>query len=275
MTEEKRGSIGGKKRAEKLSKEERKRIASEAAKARWAKKKTENTAIVSASKDSDYDGTVTISFVNSKTGEISLPSPVQEAIITPEAQAEKHCPACLAGQSLEEGDGEHILATVEHPVALPAAFDDSKMQEVVQAPTTPPAKPAKVKSKNLPKEFKTASSYAEKRLPVAIKEKSEHVAKVAQLDAEINDLVRVIKALGGNADAYASQAQNFPGVPYQPVSYAPNVPVLPAPYAEYQRPPITQNSAPAPATPPTTVSVPKPMKMGGAGALDFSGIIND
>ena len=262
MTEEKRGSSGGNARKENLSPERRKEIAKLAAQKRWAKKKEKEVAKVAVElKDTPMD----VSGAAMETPIVYGPdeSPVHES---PEDK-EKHCPACLEGKSLEEGEGTHILATVEHPVSLPAAFDDAK--DVVASPA-PPQK-AKRQSKPMPKEFKTASSYAEKRLPVAIKEKSDHVGAVARLDAEINDLVRVIKALGGTVDPQAVQPQGYQT--YQPVSYAPQVPNLPAPYPEYQ-PPIP-GQLPMNATPPTTVTVPRPMKMGGAGALDFSGIIND
>jgi len=56
--ESKRGSNGGDARAKKLSNEERKTIASTAAKARWAKKRAENNPIETK-----------ISYVNTKTGE--------------------------------------------------------------------------------------------------------------------------------------------------------------------------------------------------------------
>ena len=56
--ESKRGSNGGDARAKKLSNEERKTIASTAARARWAKKRAENNPIETK-----------ISYVNTKTGE--------------------------------------------------------------------------------------------------------------------------------------------------------------------------------------------------------------
>ena len=77
----------------------------------------------------------------------------------------------------------------------------------MSAAPIPPQKPTKRITKPMPQEFKKASSYAEKRLPEAIKEKSKHVGAVASLDAEINDLVRVIKALGGTVDPQAAGQQ--------------------------------------------------------------------
>ncbi len=255
MTEETRGSKGGNARKEKLSPERRKEIAQEAAKKRWAKKRQEKES-----------GAIEVLHVHSTTGETSKPSPNAEPTPIPEDLKEKHCQACLDGQSLEEGEGTHILGTVEHPITLPAAFDDGKMQDVSVAPPQVPQKPSRAKAKPVPKEFRTASSYAEKRLPQAIKEKAEHVAKVAQLDAEINDLVRVIKALGGTVEGQGQQTAQQ----YQPYP-------LPAPYPEYQQPAQSfQTLAPQPPQGiAPQVQMPKPMRAGGAGALDFSGIIND
>ncbi len=260
MTEETRGSRGGNARKEKLSPERRKEIAQEAAKKRWAIKKG-----VTAEEAKSLPG-ATIVGVTIEDGKLLPTVDVKyESTASPDPK-EKHCQACLDGQSLEEGEGTHILGTAEHPITLPATFDDGKMQDVSVAPPQVPQKPAKAKSKAVPKEFRTASSYAEKRLPQAIKEKAEHVAKVAQLDAEINDLVRVIKALGGTVEGQGQQTAQQ----YQPYP-------LPAPYPEYQQPAQSfQTLAPQPPQGiAPQVQMPKPMRAGGAGALDFSGIIND
>jgi hypothetical protein len=225
----KRGSNGGNARAAKLSKEERSAIAKQAAQKRWAKKND-----------------------SSETScELSAPTLIDT---TKDESREKHCPSCLAGESLEEGEGTHILGTVEHPVVLPVEFQDA--DKSVEIPPPPPQKPVKQKAKPVPKEFRSASSYAEKRLPQAIKEKSESVATVAKLDAEINDLVRVIKALGGSVDPLASNhtyPQNGNGYPQSAVPYQP--PRLPDPYPEYQQP----------APPLPVVTPPKAMAAGGAG----------
>ena len=258
MTEEKRGSKGGNARKEKLSPEQRKAIATLAAQKRWAKKDLP-TDKVAELPDSKTVTDITLIDVGPTT--VNAESSSNEP-------KEKHCPACTAGQSLEEGEGMHILATVEHPVTLPAGFEDSKPQEPTPIAPTAPQKPVKTKAKSVPKEFRSASSYAEKRLPQAIKEKSEHVAKVAQLDAEINDLVRVIKALGGSLDPQTAQATT----PYQP--YAPQSSPLPPRYPEYQ-PGAQPLQAQQPSTSAPQVSMPKPMRVGGVGALDFGGIATD
>ena len=240
MTESKRGSNGGTARAEKLTKEQRSEIAKDAAKKRWAKKDVPLDQV----KDLP-EGMVITKFTISHGG------PGTESVMTvdltpaPDPNEPKHCPACMNGESLEEGEGTHILATVEHPVVLPAAFQDADASvAVVQAPAPPPTKP-KRQSKPMPKEFKTASSYAERRLPVAIKEKADHVGAVARLDAEINDLVRVIKALGGTVEQTPNTAYNPPYTP----------PQLPPVYPEYAQP---QSVLPI-------VTPPKPMHAGGAG----------
>ena len=128
-----RGSSGGKKRAESLSKEERSAIASAAAKARWAAKRKA---------DAEKVETSGLSPITPLADPIDLPiielhPPESEPI--PDAPEEKHCPACLAGESLEEGEGTHILGTVEHPVTLPAAFADA--ETTVAVPEPPPASP--------------------------------------------------------------------------------------------------------------------------------------
>jgi hypothetical protein len=191
-----RGSNGGNARKEKLSPERRKEIAKEAAKKRWDAKRKADTE-----KDSV---TTQIFYVNTTTGETSEPSLKAELAPIPDAPEEKHCPSCLAGESLEEGEGEHILGTVEHPVTIPAAFADAETTVAVPEPSTTPPKHPKRQAKPMPKEFKGASSYAEKRVIQANKERSVYVgeiakskAKIEELDAEINGLVPIIKALGG------------------------------------------------------------------------------
>lgn len=275
MTEEKRGSKGGNARKEKLSPEKRKEIAKLAAQKRWAKRKDTDIEKLTVT-ISDDPTTVSGSAIQSPIIYGPAESPVSEA---PEDK-EKHCPACVAGQSLEEGEGTHILATVEHPVTLPAAFADAESVIAIPETPTPPQKPAKSKPRKLPKQFKEAGTYAEKRVLEANRERAEHIGEIAklqskikELDAEINGLLPIIKALGGTVDPQAVQQQGYGNLAYQQPSYAPQVPNLPAPYPEYQ-PPIS-GQLPMNATPPTTVTVPRPMKMGGARALDFSGIIND
>jgi hypothetical protein len=246
MTEEtKRGSNGGTARAAKLSKDKRSAIAKAAAVKRWAKKDVPLDEIKNLPEGGVITG-VTISSGGPYT-ESKVTVDVQSS---PDPSEPKHCPACLNGQSLEEGEGTHILATVEHPITLPAAFQEAEASVTIATPPPVSAKPSKRQAKPMPKEFKSASSYAEKRLPQAIKEKSEAVAIVAAREAEINDLMRVIKALGGAVEPQT--AHGYPNTSYNP-PYTP--PQLPPPYPEYQQP--------APVMP--VVTPPKPMAAGGAG----------
>ena len=201
-----RGQNGGNARKEKLSPERRSEIAKEAAKKRWEKK-----------------------VETSPNAEPFADLPVQESHPIPSEPQEYHCPACTMGQSLEKGEGTHILATVEHPVTLPAESQDT--EATVSVPTLPvaPTKPPKRQAKPMPKEFKTASSYAEKRLLQAVKEKADHVGEIEKhtnairkLDTEIGELVPIIRALGGKVDAQAG-----PQLSYPTPSYAPPHPVMP------------------------------------------------
>jgi hypothetical protein len=238
MSESKRGSNGGNARKEKLSSERRSEIAKEAAQRRWAKKKEDKTNVINENEPVPYV------YPESKTETHKELGP-----------GIKHCPACLAGECLEEGEGTHILATVEHPVEIPVAFRDAEDSVSVSAPSVVPQKTPKRITKQMPKELKTASSYAEKRLPQAIKEKADLLVEVAKREAEIQELTRVIQALGGHNPVGVPTASNpiYPIPQYQPPAYTP--PQLPAPYPEYQQP--------APVMP--VVTPPKPMKAGGAG----------
>lgn len=163
---------------------------------------------------------------------------------------QKHCPACLNGQSLEEGEGTHVLLTVEHPYEPPEIFKDADASVV-----SPPPKPVKTHARPMAKELRLASSFAEKNLPKKIAEKAKLLGELARCEAEIQEYVRVIQALKGQAPV------GMPNGSYQP-PYAPQLPPqpqLPPMYAEYQQP--------APVMP--VITPPKPMKAGGAGALDF------
>jgi hypothetical protein len=234
----KRGSSGGTARAAKLSKEQRSKIASEAARARWAKKRGQ-VEIGCCS-----DGTAT--YGDPPAGKSDSPSASEET-------GPKHCPACLAGQSLEEGEGTHVLATVEHPVALPVAFSDEPTPTAPAPPRKAPKRPTKV----IPKEFKSASSYAERRLPKAIQEKADLIVELAKREAEIQELVRVLQAFGGQIPV---------GIPPVRTPYQPQ---LPPQYPEYQQAPAPYQPNVQSATPIDIPAAPKRMSMGGAGALDI------
>jgi hypothetical protein len=254
MSEElKRGSHGGAARAQKLSKEQRSAIATAAAQRRWGKKKSEEPPV---SKDLTDFIDVAVDGIKKQ---------IDEAIALAEPAKDNHCPACVAGQDFAQGT--HVAGSLEHPfTSVPA--------QIVNIPPTfvePPPTPKLVnrKPKPMPKEFKSASSYAEKRLPIAIKEKSEHVGAVAKLDAEINDLVRVIKALGGTVDAQVAQ-------PY-PQNYYPNTTIPPYQIPQGQ-PAIdtgidpnlyTTNAGPLPGTPAIPIQRIPNTSLGGAMDLDY------
>ena len=243
-----RGSNGGNARKEKLSPERRKEIAKEAAKKRWDAKRKADTE-----KDSV---TTQIFYVNTTTGETSEPSPKTELAPIPDAPEEKHCPACLAGESLEEGEGTHILGTVEHPVTLPAAFADAETTVAVSETHPAPPKHPKRQAKPMPAELKKASSYAEKRLPKAIQEKADLAVELAKRETEIQELVRVLQALGGQVPV---------GVPPVRMPYQSQ---LPPPYPEYQNPTVPFQAPVQGATPIDIPAPPRPMRGGRAGVAD-------
>ena len=257
MSEEtKRGSNGGNARKEKLSKERRSEIAAEAAKKRWAKKKKEAPLVPKDTSDivSLLAGRMKDKFAKMiANADAGIPAEINEPAgdiypsyggidrtvpVIPEPPKENHCPACLSGSAL--GQGTHIAGSIEHPFTPSATQIIDTPPVLVDPMPVPIPKPPKRQPKPMPKEFKTASSYAEKRLPLAIKEKSEHVGAVAKLDAEINDLVRVIKALGGTVDPQVAM-QSYPS-PYGP--YNPNAAFPPAPQAQYPAPQFAQPADP-------------------------------
>lgn len=166
-----------------------------------------------------------------------------EVPVTPQ---EKHCPACLNGESLEEGEGTHVLLTVEHPYEPPEIFKDADASVV-----SPPPKPVKIHARPMAKELRGAASFAEKMLPKKIAEEAKLIGELARCRAEIQSYIRVIQALKGQAPV------GMPNGSYQP-PYAPQLPPqpqLPPMYAEYQQP--------APVMP--VIAPVKPMQAGGAG----------
>ena len=249
--ETKKGASGGAARAKKLSPEERKSIASEAAKRRWAEVKRKKAEAVTEA------------------------APPESPEPAPEDTGPKHCPACMNGQSLEEGEGTHILATVEHPVVLPAAFQDADESVAAATPVarstklTPAEKGRKraAKQRAVPKVYGQALATAEKDYAQAAEELAYHEEMAARLKSKLPRLIQTIRALGGTIDPQAEQAYPNPaynpngGVPYMPSQ----PPQLPPRYPEYAQPqPVT-----------AVVEMPKPMRSGGAGALDFGFLAND
>ena len=278
MSEEtKRGSNGGIARKEKLTPEQRSAIAVAAAKKRWGKVQEDPKVEKLKGISVEELGPQTVAQVQKVILIREMETALQEqANPTPEPK-ENHCPACVAGEPL--GKGVHIAGSAEHPFP-------TKPTQIIDAPPVfvevpPQQKPTRRQPRPMPKEFKSASSYAERRLPLAIKEKSEHVGAVAKLDAEINDLVRVINALGGKVDPQAMQPMyppmNYgaPGMPFPAV--AGTYPMAP-PNPAFQAPPdtgidpnlFTANSGPVPGTPsiPPGQLIPR-TSAGGAMDLDY------
>ena len=165
-----------------------------------------------------------------------------------EAPKEKHCPACLNGESLEEGEGTHVLLTVEHPYDPPEIFKDADTSVVA-----PPPKHVKTHTRPMAKELRVASSFAEKNLPKKIAEKAKLLGELARCEAEIQEYVRVIQALRGQAPVgMPNGSYPPPGPPYTPPSAVPQMAPL---YPAYQQPtPVMPVIAPV-----------KPMAAGGAG----------
>lgn len=118
---------------------------------------------------------------------------------------------------------KHILAMEDNVVTVPIAIQEADTTVAAPAPPAPSPKPSKRQAKPMPREFKTASSYAEKRLLQAVKEKADHVGEIEKhtnairkLDTEISELVPIIRALGGKIDTQAGPQQQFnPNPSYQ------------------------------------------------------------
>ncbi len=139
-------SKGGKARMKRLSRAERSALAGNAARARWEKKDTE----VKEQESETNSGPV-------------------------------HCPACAASQSLEAGEGTHIMPSIEHPIPATKSL----------APT-----PA-LRPNPMLKEFGSALAAAERRLAKAIEERAKAANIWAVLQSEIPYLERTIAVLRG------------------------------------------------------------------------------
>jgi hypothetical protein len=255
-----RGANGRNARAAKLTPEERSKIAKAAAAKRWAKK--------------DEKLPLVPKYVTDGVNAIAeaLKESLKTAIPSSFSIQENHCPACAMGQSLEKGEGTHVLLTVEHPtLADPVPTIPTPPPQ----PTAAPQPQRKRSSKPMPKAFKGASSYAEKRLAEAIKERAEFMGRVAALNAEIPSLVQVIRALGTSTippealQSYPMQMPNYgPAETHyrpsaDPMQNLPN-PIDPALYAV--------NSGPLPGLVPAAANAPiiPNTSAGGAMELDYT-----
>jgi hypothetical protein len=132
----------------------------------------------------------------------------------------------------------------------------------------------------MPKAFKGASSYAEKRLAEALKERAEYMGRVAALNAEIPSLVSVIRALGGNPNIGSGTMIAYPPMemtyPVQPMYQHPINPSVISPQVDQMAnvpnidPALFKtNTGPVPGiTAPQGPMVPG-MSGGGAADLDY------
>jgi hypothetical protein len=259
MSEEvKRGAKGGNARAAKLTKEQRSDIAKKAAAKRWGKKGKEDAIDALMKADTEW--------INDQLGKIHTEVNLTASELTQEITIEhpEHCPACAMGQSLEKGEGTHVLLTVEHPI------DPYRIQSL-PAPPQPTQTQRKRSTKPMPKAFKGASSYAEKRLAEALKERAEYMGRVAALNAEIPSLVQVIRALGTSnipPEALQSYPPTIPsyGTLVQnsyPADLMQNIPntIDPALYAT--------NNTPLPGITSPIAQVPPPPNTSAGGAIDL------
>ena len=166
-TESKRGSNGGNARSEKLSKEQRKAIASEAAAKRW------DAVRAAKEKDASPDA-------DPKPNGKMKPEPVPVVVASPVPVPVTPEPTPIP----------------PHPYALPVP--------PTFAMSLPKTVKTKKKAK-LPREFGAAHSYAEKRLAEAIRERAEAAGRVAALNAEIPSLLQIINALKTPGNPIATQ----------------------------------------------------------------------
>jgi hypothetical protein len=254
-----KGSTGGFARAAKLTKEQRSAIAKAAAQKRWGKDKED--APVIPKEVADGVNVIAEGIRESLAEAISLAE-------SPESK-DKHCPACAMGQSLQKGEGTHVLATVEHQ------YDPGPSLVVQSSPiqnSIVPQVQKKAKRKSMPKDFQKASNYAEKRLAEALKERAEYMGRVAALNAEIPSLVQVIKALGTSTiPPEAMQAYPFTSMNYPSVPQAPNYPVEPILPNNIDPALFATNSNPLPGLVPAAAQAPvvPNTAMGGAADLDY------
>jgi hypothetical protein len=250
MPESLRGSNGGNARKEKLTPEQRSAIAQLAAQRRWGKKKEELASI-------EY------SYVNSKTGETSAPSP-EPMVINESSNPISEPSKVITGVTILSGNLEG-QSTVSFEVASSPK------------PISPP-QPKKARPKQMPKAFKGASSYAEKRLAEAIKERAEYMGRVAALNAEIPSLVSVIRALGTSVippealQSYPMQQPTY-GAPVQsvyPVADQTQNLQNPIDTALYQA-----NSGPLPGLVPAAANAPMMPNTSVGGAMDLDYVPTD
>ncbi len=184
--------------------------------------------------------------------------------IPPDKDKEIPDPKIITGITiLNGGPGTEPRVTVDvapaPPEPIPAA------PQALQASRKP-------RSRSMPKAFKGASAYAEKRLQEAMRERAEAMNIVAARNAEIPSLVSVIKALGTSTippEALQSYPLQMPNYAFQethyrsaadPMQNLPN-PIDPALYAT--------NSNPVPGLSPAVANAPLVLDKPMGGAIDL------
>lgn len=180
----------------------------------------------------------------------------------------------MTEEIIEPSDVKEEIVKVEGlPTTLPRKRGRKpKVKAVPPSPTVEHPKPLKRTRKSpTPKAFKGASSYAEKRLAEAIKERAEAMGKVAALNAEIPSLVQIIRALGTTQNP---APLDYTNVPLYPTNYDITHVVSDAPTPVTNRPRQTQTTIEQVEPP---VQFPTPTKaMGGAiGGIDLDPIAED
>lgn len=250
----KRGSQGGNARKAKLSTERRSEIARDAAQRRWEKQKKEKPLIdQEITKEVDYIAAGIKKQLDNILQENEMKVDADVLVSNPPRTS----PVLISG----------------HTINSPFIYNE-EMKHPLDHPVAPP-QPLKRKTKPIPKAFKGASSYAEKRLAEAIRERAESMGRVAALNAEIPSLVQIIRALGmtpnmnGFQDFTAQIPNTMPA--YQQPQYQPPVEHIPTAPNNIDPALFGANSNPLPGLAPALANAPvitnKPL--GGAIDLDF------
>ena len=218
--------------------------------AKLSKEERSSIARIAAQKRWEKNDTVVlpedhieISYVNSTTGETSAPSP------------------------------EPLVISGGAEIPKPFIYKEEPKPQSIPVPQTRKARP-----RAMPKAFKGASSYAEKRLAEAIRERSEYMGRVAALNAEIPSLVQVIRALGTSTippealQSYPLQTPNYGPPITQPLHSVDPMQNLPNPIdpALFQA-----NSGPLPGLVPAAANAPIIPNTSAGGAMDLDYVPKD
>jgi hypothetical protein len=167
-----------------------------------------------------------------------------------------------------EQPGPPVYVTLPPPQAEPLTTP------VAPAPQPAPPPIKKRQTKPMPKAFKGASSYAEKRLAEALKERAESMNKVAMLNAEIPSLVQIIRALGmtPNMNGFQDFSAPIPNMmpSYQPPQYLPpQIDQLPTAPNNIDPALFQSNSNPLPGLAPAIANAPVILDKPMGGAIDL------